>query len=557
MLSIVLLSALGVTRLNHVNDQPVESWGALLDHSRRPDGDTLDQYLNRIIEQDEEGSPTTPMERQGQIRDGGIIDKAHQESLKNWMKAGLNDGNIWYFDDHVIEYTGQARIGKTKHGTKHTSVKAITRYTVRNGLCSLSHYFPSTVSYAEAMQHVVGKANECLPDKHRIRQLSYDRAGWDAKLFRWLEDEQDITPITWVKRTKPNVRLLNEVSEDEFRPIEQKRTVGKACTEHSRSNGKHKVVRVADTTIDFPELGSKRVVIMETEGKKRIGIYTTAPRPPKDSVSRQKEITAIESATSTSARLSTSDQKALSTDEAIDAMRHKQRIENQFKVEVNEIGSDNIPTNQTYKATIAEPYDVPEAEKKLRNAEKRLNKYSKENEKQQRLREEEQLNTHEFNTLNKRTQRLRKKAEKEIGKYIRELGTVEYNETGEATHAVEIEILDTRKLALFNLFKLHALVALKLLSRRLGIPEAGPKRLRRSFLSFGSRVEFNHVQRIVVVYARPFSRTPMQQGYEKLCAELNNSGITLMRNGIDYRVQFCYQHATSEQGNNTTCAIIS
>ncbi len=52
-------------------------------------------------------------------------------------------------------------------------------------------------------------------------------------------------------------------------------------------------------------------------------------------------------------------------------MRYKQRIENQFKVEVNEIGSDNIPTNQTYKGTVAKPYDVPEAKKKLENAEKR------------------------------------------------------------------------------------------------------------------------------------------------------------------------------------------
>ncbi len=190
------------------------------------------------------------------------------------MEAGLNDGDIWYFDDHVIEYTGKARIGKTKHGTKNKSVKAISRYTLHNGLCSLGYYFPSTVSYAEAMQHVVGKANECLPDEHRIQLLSYDRAGWDEKLFRWLEDEQEITPITWVKRTKPNVRLLNEVSADEFQPIEQERTVGKACTERSRSNGKHKVARVADTTIDFPELDSRRVVIMETESRKRIGIIS-------------------------------------------------------------------------------------------------------------------------------------------------------------------------------------------------------------------------------------------------------------------------------------------
>ncbi len=119
----MLLSAWGVARLSHVNDQPVESWGIFIDHNRRPDGDTLDQYFNQIIKQDEEKSETTLMERQGQICDGGIIDTARQESLQNWMKAGLNDGDIWYFDDHVIEYTGKARIGKTKHGTKTPALK--------------------------------------------------------------------------------------------------------------------------------------------------------------------------------------------------------------------------------------------------------------------------------------------------------------------------------------------------------------------------------------------------------------------------------------------------
>jgi len=100
-------------------------------------------------------------------------------------------------------------------------------------------------------------------------------------------------------------------------------------------------------------------------------------------------------------------------------------------------------------------------------------------------------------------------------------------------------------------------VILKLLARRLGIPEAGPERLRRSFLSFGSKVEFDHVQRIAVVYACPFSHASMQQGYEKLYTELNDAGLTLVRNGIDYRIQFCCQYTISEHGNNSTDAIVS
>ena len=91
-----------------------------------------------------------------------------------------------------------------------------------------------------------------------------------------------------------------------------------------------------------------------------------------------------------------------------------------------------------------------------------------------------------------------------------------------------------------NLFKSHALVALNILARRLGIPEAGPDRLRRSFLSFGDRVEFDHDQRIATVYARPFPRAYMQEAYEKLCGELHDVPITLTRHGVPYRVRFSW-----------------
>ena len=158
-LALVLLSAWGVSRLSHLNDQPIESWGLPLDSRRRPDADTLDQYLQALIERDEADSPTSVAERLGQIRPAGVIDRAQQASLQGWVAARLLAGDVWYFDDHVVEYTGQAGLGKTKHGTKHISVKAVTRYTLHNGLCSLSEYFPLSVSYAEAMRHLVTKAN--------------------------------------------------------------------------------------------------------------------------------------------------------------------------------------------------------------------------------------------------------------------------------------------------------------------------------------------------------------------------------------------------------------
>lgn len=126
-LCFVFLSAWGIFRISHINDTPQEDWGILLDSQRRPDSDTLDQYLNRLIELDEVESEESIIERQGQIRPGGLIDTAQQASLCSWVSAGLLEGEIWYFDCHVLEYTGQAKLGKTKHGTKQCSVKAIKR----------------------------------------------------------------------------------------------------------------------------------------------------------------------------------------------------------------------------------------------------------------------------------------------------------------------------------------------------------------------------------------------------------------------------------------------
>jgi hypothetical protein len=510
-LALVLLSAWGVSRLSHINDQPVESWGLPLDSRRRPDADTLDQYLQALLELDEVDSPTSVVERLGQIRPGGVIDRAQQLSLQGWVAAGLLAGEVWYFDDHVLEYTGQARLGKTKHGTKHISVKAVTRYTLHNGLCSLSEYFPLTVSYAEAMRHLVTKANACLPWPDRIRKLAFDRAGWDAALLSWLQDEQQIIPITWVKRTSANIKLLAGVSDEEFVALETPMPVGK--------ERKHQVVRVADTSLDFPQLGQQRVVVLETQAHKRIGIYTTALHPGQ---------TALD------------DQRTMTTIGLMDTMRLKQRIENNFKLDKHEMNSDAIPTHKTYTATLTANYDCPQAQRDLNNAQGRLVKYTVQEEQQQQLHQSEQLNQHQLKLLNQRTQRLRRKAEREIETLSEELGRVQRDENGQTLLTTTVQILDVRKLTLLNLFKSHARVALKLLARRLGLAEAGPNRLRRAFLAFGDRVEFDDDKQIATVYARPFPRAQTQQAYERLCFVLADVPILLTRNGVSYRVQFSW-----------------
>lgn len=510
-LCLVLLNAWGVLRISHINDQPIDDWGIPLDTIRRPDGDTLDQYLNRLIELDEAGSPSSVADRLGQIRPGGLIDTAQQESLRCWAEAGLLEGDVWYFDDHVVEYTGQADLDKTKHGTKHISVKAVNRYTLSNGLCSLSEYFPLSVSYADALRHLVIKANRCLSPAYRIRKLSFDRAGWDAELLTWLQDEQDIIPTTWVKRTSTNIKLLDEVADEAFVDLDKEVPIGK--------EGQHQAVRLADTTLDFSSLGTQRVVVLETRAQKRIGIYTTALHP------REAPL---------------DDQRVMTTSGLMDTMRFKQRIENGFKVDVHEMASDAVPTHRTYEATLTEPYDLAQAEKQRSNTLKRLDKYTAQAQEQRHLHDTGQLDKHQFNLLNNRTQRLRQKAEREIETISQELDSVHQDENRQPVLSTTTQVLDGRKLTLLNLFKAHALVALKILARQLGVEEAGPKRLRRTFLAFGDRVEFDHEQCIAIVYARRFPRVPTQQAYERLCGLLYDVPITLTRNGVSYRVRFSW-----------------
>ncbi len=174
--SLLFLSAAGVQRVAHINDQPVESWGTVLDTSRRPDADTLDQYLKAIQTRDELPAPAqpptcppdpsstdlavdSPASGVGQIQPEGIIAQALNQSLVGWAQAGLFQDPVWYFDGHTIEYTGQAKIGKTLHGTKHTSVKAVDEYCLFNHVPGLTCYFPTSVPYAQAMCQMVSQAN--------------------------------------------------------------------------------------------------------------------------------------------------------------------------------------------------------------------------------------------------------------------------------------------------------------------------------------------------------------------------------------------------------------
>ena len=339
---------------------------------------------------------------------------------------------------------------------------------------------------------------------------SFDKEGWDADLLRWLEEEQQVMPITWIKDTTTNRRLLADVPQSAFVSVAGAIQVGK-------SERVHHVVRVADTQVIFPDLGPRRVVVLETEAGTRIGIYSTALHP------RQTTL---------------DDQRAMTTIRLMDTMRFKQQVENGFKVDRHEMNSDAIPTHKVYEVLQTEPYDPAQTDRKLTNAQKRLQRYDEQDQQHRRLLEDEQVNKHEFDALNNRTRRLRQQTTREVERLTRELDDVVIDDEGQPIRLYTTHSLDLRKLTLLNLFKNHALVALHILAQQLGLDGAGPARLRRAFLPFGDRVEIDHRQQTVIVYAQRFPRARMQHAYERLCALLNDRPVVLERNGYSYRVRF-------------------
>lgn len=525
--TVLFLNAAGVLRLTHVNDQPIASWGHVLPDGarRRPDADTLATYLQAILAQDDLGdteqlfgsakddaADLRPVERIGQIQPDGIITQALRQSLVQWAAAGLFQDPVWYFDGHTIEYTGQAKIGKTLHGTKHFSVKAVDEYCLFNHIPGLTAYFPTSVSYEQALRQMITLAQVALPPDQRIRKLAFDKEGWNAELLEWLI-AQDIHPLTWVKDTPANRALLAGVSPDEFVDAGDGVTVGK-------SDQEQRVKQVADVDVAFQDLGMRRVVILETDTGTRLGIFTTAPRP-------------------TAAPLD--DERVMTTLAVLEAMRCKQRIENGFKVRRHEMASDALPTHQVHSVVQAEPYDLDKAQAQAARADKRLVKYQAQQQQHQDLVDRGEIDQHEFKTLTARTTRLHHKTQNLKDRLAQDIAQVKTDSvTGQTTVERVTQILDVRKLTLLNLFKDHTFVCLHLLAHLLGLDGAGPERLRREFFAYGDRIEFDHTHHLLTVFAQRFPRARTQQAYERLCAQLNDRPVMFRRDGVTYRVRFSW-----------------
>ncbi|MBN1427312.1 MAG: hypothetical protein JXB07_02935 [Anaerolineae bacterium] len=110
--------------------------------------------------------------------------------------------------------------------------------------------------------------------------------------------------------------------------------------------------------------------------------------------------------------------------------------------------------------------------------------------------------------------------------------------TGDTLIERTSDVLDVHKLTLLNLFKDPALVILHLLAHLLGLDCAGPERLLREFLAYGDRIEFDHAQGVMTVYAKPFPRQRTQLAYERLCTQLDERPVAFTRDGRTYRVLF-------------------
>jgi len=498
----------GMKRLSHLNDHPAEEWALPLDAPRRPDYDTAQSYLAQVLAQD--GS--LDAEHPDQVREGGLIDTAQVQTLRQWAAVGLFRGRVWYLDGHTVEYTGDESIGRTRHGTKHTSVRGVMEYCLFNWAPALTVYRPAESSLNQVIPELVTKANRHLPPDRQVRIVAFDKKGYDATLLRWF-DHQDVIPVTWLKATAPNRRALAAVPKEAFMDLSEPLTMGKAGKEHQ-------VVRLAESTVNIPDHRPVRTVVLETLQGRRFGIITHALRPGEGSLH---------------------DGRVMTTIAVLEAMRLKQQAENYYKVQRHELAGDAIPTHQVHTVTLTEEYDLSKGRSLLRRAQRQVIKYEADMKRYRAALEAGELSKPEYHTLHQRAARLHAQSLTRIAQRTADLEQVTVDAvTEQAQRTYQVKRLDVRKMTLLNLYKTHAYVTLKLLAEEMGLNGMGPERLRREVLAFGDRVEVDPQRRVMTVYARRIPRARARWAYEWLCCRLVDRPTTFSRDGIPYRLEFSW-----------------
>ena len=111
----------------------------------------------------------------------------------------------------------------------------------------MTDYFPTSVSYDEALRQMVEKANQALPTDRRIRKLCFDKEGWNTQTLLWLAQEKGIVTTVWMKKTAPNLEVLAQIPDDTFDPVSTAMSIGKS--------DKCQILSIADTRVSLPHLG--------------------------------------------------------------------------------------------------------------------------------------------------------------------------------------------------------------------------------------------------------------------------------------------------------------
>lgn len=498
----------GVKRLSHLNDHPSEEWALPLDAPRRPNYDTVQSYLTQVLARD----GFLDAEHPDQVREGGLIDTTQVETLKQWAGAGLFRGRVWYLDGHTVEYTGDESIGRTRHGTKHTSVRGVVEYCLFNWAPALSTYQPAESKLNQVIPELVTEANRHLPPDRQVRIVAFDKEGYDVALLRWF-DQQDVIPVTWLKAIAPNRKALAAVIDEEFIDLPEPLTMGKAGKEHQ-------VVRLAETSVDITDHRPVRTVVLETDQGRRFGILTHALRPGEGALD---------------------DWRVMTTVAVLEAMRLKQQVENYYKLKRHELAGDAIPTHQVHTVTLTEAYDLEKGHSLLRRAHRQVVKYEADMERYGAAMEAEELSKQEYHTLHQRAAQLHAQSLARATQRMAELEQVTVDAaTGQAQRTYQVKRLDVRKMTLLNLYKAHAYVTLKLLAEEMSLDGMGPERLRREVLAFGDQVEIDPERRVMTVYAGRIPRARARWAYEWLCYQLADCPATFSRDGVPYRLEFSW-----------------
>ena len=79
-----------------------------------------------------------------------------------------------------------------------------------------------------------------------------------------------------------------------------------------------------------------------------------------------------------------------------------------------------------------------------------------------------------------------------------------------------------------------------LVASLMGFSGMGPKKLRREFLEKGGTVRIDEKNHKIWVIANRFPSQVIQEGYERLCWELNKRETQFKRGGKEYTLKFTW-----------------